>query len=87
MAPETHEALITFLHQLAPTQPWGEVEDEYRKRTFNELDIAAARLHRSHRDEIFNAAIETVRITFGQVIAEHVREAAIERQREYVAND
>ena len=83
MKPETHNALITYLHPMAPmTKHELEVSDqESRAAGFNERAIKLGRLYAHARGMQFEAGIEVVRIIFGEEIAGQLRREATERQR------
>ena len=89
MTPETHDALISYLHPMAPmTEHELEVSDqEARADGFNERAIKAGRLYAHARGMQFETGIEVVRIIFGDEIAGQLRREATERQRLLEATD
>ena len=89
MKPGTHNALITYVHPMAPLtkQELEESDQEARAAGFSERAITAGRIYLQARGLQFDSGIEVVRIIFGDEIAGQLRREATERQRLLEATD
>ena len=83
MKPGTHNALITYVHPMAPMteQELEESDQESRAAGLSERAIKAEHLFAHARWMQFESGIEVERIIFGDEIAGQLRHEATARQR------